>query len=88
LNRPTRMSDVAKLASVGTVTVSRVLNHNVHVTEETRAREAAWLALACGGTEVPPFQSSGAIHARLGCCSFESRLSLINAGCSKFDSAS
>jgi LacI family transcriptional regulator len=32
------MSDVAKLAGVGTMTVSRVLNHNVHVTEETRAR--------------------------------------------------
>lgn len=38
MNRPTRMSDVAKLAGVGTMTVSRVLNHNVHVTEETRAR--------------------------------------------------
>ncbi len=32
------MSDVAKLAGVGTMTVSRVLNDNVHVSEETRAR--------------------------------------------------
>jgi LacI family transcriptional regulator len=35
------MSDVAKLAGVGTMTVSRVLNGNVHVTEETRARVMA-----------------------------------------------
>jgi LacI family transcriptional regulator len=38
LKRPPRMSDVAKLAGVGTMTVSRVLNGNVHVTEETSAR--------------------------------------------------
>ncbi|MBW4038212.1 MAG: LacI family transcriptional regulator [Acidobacteria bacterium] len=38
MTRPSRMSDVAKLAGVGTMTVSRVLNGNVHVTEETRAR--------------------------------------------------
>jgi LacI family transcriptional regulator len=38
LSRPVRMSDVAKLAGVGTMTVSRVLNGNVFVTEETTAR--------------------------------------------------
>jgi LacI family transcriptional regulator len=38
LTRPPRMSDVAKLAGVGTMTVSRVLNGNAHVTEETRTR--------------------------------------------------
>lgn len=38
MKRPPRMSDVAKLAGVGTMTVSRVLNGNVHVTEETSAR--------------------------------------------------
>lgn len=38
MNRAPRMSDVAKLAGVGTMTVSRVLNGNVHVTEETRTR--------------------------------------------------
>lgn len=36
--RPPRMSDVAKLAGVGTMTVSRVLNGNAHVTEMTRTR--------------------------------------------------
>lgn len=38
MNRPVRMSDVAKLAGVGTMTVSRVLNGNVFVSEETTAR--------------------------------------------------
>lgn len=38
------MSDVAKLAGVGTMTVSRVLNGNVHVTNETRARVQAAIA--------------------------------------------
>ena len=35
------MSDVAKLAGVSTMTVSRVLNENVNVTEETRKRVTA-----------------------------------------------
>jgi LacI family transcriptional regulator len=38
LARPVRMSDVAKLARVGTMTVSRVLRGNVPVSEETRNR--------------------------------------------------
>jgi LacI family transcriptional regulator len=38
LNQATRMSDVAKLAGVGTMTVSRVLNGNVHVSKKTHAR--------------------------------------------------
>lgn len=38
MNRAPRMSDVAKLAGVGTMTVSRVLNGNVHVSKETQAR--------------------------------------------------
>jgi LacI family transcriptional regulator len=38
LNRPVRMSDVAKLARVGTMTVSRVLKGNVPVSEETKSR--------------------------------------------------
>ena len=38
MNRPPRMSDVAKLAGVGTMTVSRVLNGNVRVSEETAKR--------------------------------------------------
>jgi LacI family transcriptional regulator len=41
---PARMSDVAKLAGVGTMTVSRVLNGNVHVTKETRERVLAAIA--------------------------------------------
>ena len=44
MTRPARMSDVAKLAGVGTMTVSRVLNGNVHVTEETRSRVLAAIA--------------------------------------------
>lgn len=36
--RPARMSDVAKLAGVGTMTVSRAINGNVRVTDETRKR--------------------------------------------------
>jgi LacI family transcriptional regulator len=38
LNRPSRMSDVAKLAGVGTMTVSRVLSGSVKVSEETARR--------------------------------------------------
>ncbi len=38
MNPPIRMSDVAKLAGVGAMTVSRVLNGNVHVSEDARAR--------------------------------------------------
>ncbi len=38
LNRPARMRDVAELAGVGTMTVSRVINGRQHVTEETRQR--------------------------------------------------
>ncbi|MGA7108025.1 MAG: LacI family DNA-binding transcriptional regulator, partial [Terracidiphilus sp.] len=37
-NRPPRMSDVAKLAGVGTMTVSRVLSGSVKVSEETSKR--------------------------------------------------
>lgn len=37
-NRPPRMSDVAKLAGVGTMTVSRVLSGSVKVSEETTKR--------------------------------------------------
>ena len=36
--QPARMSDVAKLARVSTMTVSRVLNNNPNVLEETRQR--------------------------------------------------
>ena len=35
------MSDVAKLAGVSTMTVSRVLNENVNVTDDTRKRVLA-----------------------------------------------
>ena len=38
MNHPVRMSDVAKLAGVSTMTVSRVLNENANVLEETRRR--------------------------------------------------
>ena len=38
MTRPARMRDVAELAGVGTMTVSRVINGNLHVTEETRRR--------------------------------------------------
>lgn len=38
MNRPPRMSDVAKLAGVGTMTVSRVLSGSVRVSEETSKR--------------------------------------------------
>jgi LacI family transcriptional regulator len=38
LSRPARMSDVADLARVGTMTVSRVLNGNVNVSDATRKR--------------------------------------------------
>ena len=38
VNRPPRMSDVAKLAGVGTMTVSRVLSGSVRVSEETSKR--------------------------------------------------
>jgi LacI family transcriptional regulator len=38
LNRPARMSDVAKLADVSVMTVSRVLNGTVKVSEDARAR--------------------------------------------------
>lgn len=38
MNRPPRMSDVAKLAGVGTMTVSRVLSGSVRVSEETAKR--------------------------------------------------
>lgn len=38
MNRPVRMSDVARLADVSTMTVSRVLNNNASVLEETRQR--------------------------------------------------
>jgi len=38
LSRPARMRDVAALAGVGTMTVSRVINGTAHVTEETSKR--------------------------------------------------
>ena len=38
MTRPVRMSDVAKLAQVGTMTVSRVLKGNVRVSDETKSR--------------------------------------------------
>jgi LacI family transcriptional regulator len=38
VNRPPRMSDVAKLAGVGTMTVSRVLSGSVRVSEDTAKR--------------------------------------------------
>ena len=38
MNQPIRMSDVAKLAGVSTMTVSRVLNENANVLDETRQR--------------------------------------------------
>lgn len=38
MTRPARMRDVAELAGVGTMTVSRVINGKLHVTEETRKR--------------------------------------------------
>ena len=38
MNRPPRMSDVAKLAGVGTMTVSRVLSGSVRVSEDTAKR--------------------------------------------------
>ena len=38
MSRPARMSDVAKLAGVSTMTVSRALNENPNVTDETRQR--------------------------------------------------
>jgi LacI family transcriptional regulator len=38
VNRPPRMSDVAKLAGVGTMTVSRVLSGSVRVSDETTKR--------------------------------------------------
>jgi LacI family transcriptional regulator len=44
LNHATRMSDVAKLAGVGTMTVSRVLNGNVHVSKQTHARVSEAIA--------------------------------------------
>ena len=36
--KPARMSDVAKAAGVSSMTVSRVLNRNPNVTEDTRKR--------------------------------------------------
>jgi LacI family transcriptional regulator len=44
LNYATRMSDVAKLAGVGTMTVSRVLNGNAHVSKQTHARVSEAIA--------------------------------------------
>lgn len=44
MNRPARMTDVAKLAGVGAMTVSRVLNGNTHVSEESRTRVADAIA--------------------------------------------
>ena len=38
MNNPARMRDVAQLAGVATMTVSRVINGNTHVSDETRER--------------------------------------------------
>ena len=41
MSQPARMIDVARAAGVSTMTVSRTLNGNPHVTEETRERVLA-----------------------------------------------